>query len=76
MTDKANETDTATEAHDELAFHAALLVDEIIPSTARHFNLCLSCFGREIIRQIEAALTCLEAREEPDDAVGAPEGNA
>ena len=62
--------------HEEIAFHAALFVERLIPEHMAHFNLCASCFGREIIQQLQEALACAESHEAPDDEIGEPRGSA
>ena len=58
-----------TESHADIEAHASFVVSLIIPDMAEHYEICLSCFGREIIRQIEFAMT-------NPDKIGATDGNA
>jgi hypothetical protein len=68
----------AADAHSDLDFHASYVVDHVLPSLAEHHGLCLGCFGREVIRQIEEALDVVEAHEahQHDSDMGEPQGNA
>ena len=72
---KPVEADVA-DPHDELERHAALIVDDLIPSMANRFDLCLGCFAVEIMQQLQAALTTLQAHQEADDEIGSTQGSA
>ena len=62
--------------HDELGRYAALIVDDLIPSMASRLDLCLGCFAVEIMQQLQAALTTLQAHQEADDKIGETKGSA
>ena len=62
-----------SESHVDIEAHAAFVVGMIIPDMSEHYELCISCFGKEIIRQIEHAM---RAFDDVDDKVGVTEGNA
>ena len=66
----------ANEAHDELELHAALIVEDLIPSMAARHQLCLGCFAVEIMRQLQDALEVLEAHHEADERIGETKGTA
>jgi hypothetical protein len=53
--DNAVEIDDAQDAHDEIAFHAAFVVDLLLPDLANHHSICLQCLGREANDAAKAA---------------------
>ena len=62
--------------HEELGRYAVLIVEDLIPSMANRFDLCLGCFAVEIMQQLQDALTTLQAHQEADDKIGSTKGSA
>ena len=65
-----------SDPHEEIERHAALIVEDLIPSMASRLDLCLPCLALEIAKQLNWQIETLQAHHEADGRIGETEGSA